>query len=158
MSKALATEAADRVQRNTADEINERVKRETEERVRSYESRSREEITRRIEELKREWDIERWLEANASTLALTGLTLGVLHSKKWLLVPGIVLPFLLQHAVQGWCPPLPLMRRFGIRTRQEIEREKYAMKVLRGDFSGAGETSGDGDISPATQALNAVSA
>ena len=52
MSKALATEAADRVQRNTADEINERVKRETEARVRSYESRSRAEITRRIEELK----------------------------------------------------------------------------------------------------------
>lgn len=134
MSKALQTKAIDRVQRNTADEINERVKRETEERVKTYEARSGEEITRRIEELDREWDIERWLETNASTLALTGVTLGILHSKKWLVVPGIVLPFLLQHALQGWCPPLPLMRRFGIRTSEEIEREKYVLKVLRGDL------------------------
>ena len=42
--------------------------------------------------------------------------------------------FLAQHSVQGWCPPMPLFRKMGVRTRQEIEREKYALKVLRGDF------------------------
>jgi hypothetical protein len=152
------TEAVDHVQRNTADDINARINRETEARVSSYESRSREEITRRIEELDREWDIERWLETNASTLALTGLTLGVVYSKKWLIVPGIVLPFLLQHAVQGWCPPLPLMRRFGIRTSEEIEREKYALKVLRGDFSNVVEGGGEGNRLRAAQALAAVNA
>ena len=157
MSKALSPETADRVQRNTAVETNERIKRETEERVKTYESRSCEEITRRIEELDREWDIERWLETNASTLALTGVTLGVLHSKKWLIVPGIVLPFLLQHAVQGWCPPLPLMRRFGIRTSEEIEREKYALKVLRGDFEQTIQTSSDNG-KRAELALQAVQA
>jgi hypothetical protein len=26
------------------------------------------------------------------------------------------------------------MRRLGVRTRKEIDREKYALKVLRGDF------------------------
>ena len=51
-----------------------------------------------------------------------------------LFLPGIVLPFLLQHAVQGWCPPVPLFRRLGVRTREEIEREKFALKALRGDF------------------------
>jgi len=35
----------------------------------------------------------------------------------------------LQHGLQGWCPPLPLLRRLGIRTRGEIDREKYALKV-----------------------------
>jgi hypothetical protein len=45
-----------------------------------------------------------------------------------------VLPFLFQHAVQGWCPPVPLFRRLGVRTRKEIDAEKYALKAVRGDF------------------------
>jgi len=72
---------------------------------------------------------------NASTLAFMGLVLGVTRNRKWLFIPGVVLPFLFQHAVQGWCPPLPIMRRLGVRSRQEIDREKYALKALRGDFA-----------------------
>ena len=68
------------------------------------------------------------LEVNASTLALSGLALGVTVNKKWLVVPGVVLSFLLQHGLQGWCPPLPILRRLGVRTRGEIDREKYALK------------------------------
>ena len=41
---------------------------------------------------------------------------------------------LLQHALQGWCPPLPVFRRWGVRTAREIEEERYALKALRGDF------------------------
>jgi len=127
---------ADRVRSSTASEINARIDREIEERVRSYVSRSQAEITRRIGELDREWDMERLLETNASALAFAGLALGIVHSRKWLIVPGIVLPFLFQHAVQGWCPPVPILRRLGVRTRKEIDREKYALKALRGDFEG----------------------
>lgn len=127
-------ESADRVRANTSEEINRQFDRELEARVRAYEQRSPAEITRRIDELDREWDMERLLETNASAIAFTGLMLGVTHSKKWLLVPGIVLPFLFQHAVQGWCPPVPIFRRLGVRTRKEIDREKYALKALRGDF------------------------
>ena len=47
-----------------------------------------------------------------------------------------VLGFLFQHAIQGWCPPVPVLRRFGVRTAAEIEEERYALKLLRGDFSG----------------------
>ena len=86
-------------------------------------------MLRRIGALDREWDVERVLEVNASTLALSGLVLGVTVNKKWLLVPGVVLSFLLQHGLQGWCPPLPLLRRLGILTRGEIDREKYALKA-----------------------------
>jgi len=84
----------------------------------------------RIGEVDREWDIERVLEVNASSLALTGLVLGATVDKKWLTLPAVVLPFLLQHALQGWCPPLPLLRRLGLRTQGEIDREKYALKEL----------------------------
>jgi len=56
--------------------------------------------------------------------------------RRWFLLPTVVLSFLLLHAVQGWCPPVPLLRRLGIRTRGEIDRERYALKALAGDFEG----------------------
>jgi hypothetical protein len=136
-------ETADRVRRNTAREINSRIDQEIEDSVSYYATRSRGEITRRIEELEREWDMERLLETNASALAFCGVVLAATHSRKWLIVPGIVSAFLFQHAVQGWCPPVPLFRRLGVRTRKEIDREKYALKALRGDFE---------DVSPEAQA------
>jgi hypothetical protein len=42
--------------------------------------------------------------------------------------------FLLQHAVQGWCPPIIWFRRLGVRTSTEIDHERNALKALRGDF------------------------
>lgn len=133
----------DRVREHTPGEINARIDREIEARVRFYADRSHDEITYRICELEREWDIERWIETNASVLALGGLVLGVTRSRKWLMLPGIVLPFLFQHAVQGWCPPVSILRRFGVRTRKEIDKEIAALQALRGDF---GEVSGVGAV------------
>src|SRR5437868_10371360 len=78
--------------------------------------------------------MERWLETNASAIAFSGVALGLLVNKKFFAIPAIVLPFLFQHAVQGWCPPVPLFRRLGVRTRKEIDAEKYALKAVRGDF------------------------
>jgi hypothetical protein len=91
-------------------------------------------LDERIEELEREWDIERVLETNASLLALTGLVLGATVNRKWLLLTGGVLGFLAQHGISGWCPPLPMFRKIGIRTRREIDQERFALKALRGDF------------------------
>jgi hypothetical protein len=132
-------DSPDRVRKHTADDVNERLDRALSERVRAYAGRDREEITQRIAELDREWDIERVLEMNASALAFFGVGLGALHDRRWLVLPSLVLPFLFQHAVQGWCPPVPLFRRLGVRTRKEIERERYALKAIRGDFSSATE-------------------
>jgi hypothetical protein len=141
----LTLDDGDRVRQSTTETVNERLDREMRKRVRYYAECDRTEISERIDELEREWDIERVLEANASTLALTGVGLAAAtKNNKWLIVPGVVLSFLVQHAVQGWCPPLPLFRRLGVRTSEEIEREKYALKVLRGDFD---QISGDRDLS-----------
>jgi hypothetical protein len=126
----------DRVRANTAEQINRKIDREIENRVREYSQRSESELTRRINELDHEWDMERLLETNASAAAFTGLVLGIIRNRKWLIVPSVVLPFLFQHAIQGWCPPVPIFRRLGVRTRDEINREKYALKALRGDFEG----------------------
>jgi hypothetical protein len=126
----LANTNTDRVRRVTPRELNEQIDRQTDINIRRYADGSTGAILNRIEMLDREWDIERVLEVNASTLALTGLVLGLTGNRKWLLVPGIVLPFLLQHGLQGWCPPLPLLRRLGFRTRGEIDREKYELLSL----------------------------
>jgi hypothetical protein len=64
-------------------------------------------------------------------------------NKKWLALPAVVLTFLVQHAIQGWCPPIPLFRSLGARTRKEIDLEKYALKVLGGDFGNARSDAGD---------------
>ena len=119
----------DRVRRSTAAHVNEEIDLQTDINIHRYKGKSKAEILERIQMLDKEWDIERVLEVNASALALSGLILGLTKDRKWLFLPGIVLPFLLQHGLQGWCPPLPLLRRLGIRTRGEIDREKYALKV-----------------------------
>ena len=119
----------DRVRGSTASDVNEQIDLQTDINIQQYKGKSTAEILERIQMLDKEWDIERVLEVNASSLALTGLILGLTKNRKWLLLPGVVLPFLLQHGLQGWCPPLPLLRRLGIRTRGEIDREKYALKL-----------------------------
>jgi hypothetical protein len=125
-----ATDAsADRVRRSTAAHLNREIDRQTDSNIRHYSGAGREAMQERIAQLDNEWDVEHVLEVNASTLALTGLALGIAVDKKWLAVPAVVLSFLLQHGVQGWCPPLPILRRLGIRTRGEIDREKYELKA-----------------------------
>ena len=129
--------AQDRVAANTPPDVNKRIEQSMRERVVSYAHRSPEDISTRLRELDEEWDIERWLECNASALAFTGVALSLFAGRKWLLLPGAVLPLLFYHAVEGWCPPVPLLRRFGVRTQQEIDAEKYALRLLRGDFENA---------------------
>jgi hypothetical protein len=122
------------VVRYSPNAANARIRAETCARVRSYENADASLITARIRELRREWDIERTLEANAAAVALLGVALGAAVHRRWFALPGVVAAFLLQHAVQGWCPPLPVFRRLGVRTAAEIHEEIIALKILRGDF------------------------
>lgn len=124
----------DRVRANTPPEINQAIDTEIAASVRFYASKTDYEISKRIIELDSEWDIERYLEANAAILTVIGSAMGLKKGRICFILPLIVAIFLLQHAVQGWCPPVSVFRRLGIRTRREIEVEKYALKVLRGDF------------------------
>lgn len=127
----------ERVFEHTDEEINERIRRDLEARIHYYAKRL-DQIQNRLDELEQEWDIERILETQAAGVSLLGLFLGATVSRKWFLLPVVVGGFLLQHAVQGWCPPVPLYRRLGIRTTREINEERYALKALRGDFEQAG--------------------
>ena len=144
-----------RVPEHTADDANEEIRRWTHEDIARIAAGGPEAIGRRLAELDREWDIERLLEANASTLSLIGLGLGRFVDRRFYLLPAVVVGFLLQHAVQGWCPPMPVFRRLGVRTASEIEEERYALKALRGDFRGV--PGGEGhDSAIVDRALRAV--
>lgn len=120
----------DRVRRSTPREINRAIDRETDRSITRYAALSDQHIRERIIELDQEWDVERVLELNAATLGLAGMALALQVNRKWLILPGVVFTFLLQHALQGWCPPLPILRRLGVRTRGEIDREKYTLLSL----------------------------
>jgi hypothetical protein len=146
----------DRVRAHSPEKFNERIDRATQRRVLRAAGESKTALSRRLEQLDAEWDMERVLETNASALALGGVVLGLLVNKKFFLIPCFVLPFLLQHALQGWCPPVPMFRGRGVRTRKEIDTEKFAVKAVRGDFAAV-----DGQADPneraraAWQAANA---
>ncbi len=126
----------ERVPVHTDEEVNRRISRGTAVTV-QYFAQHKDEIADRLKELDGEWDIERAIEANAAALAFVGVALSVLRGRRWLLLPMAVTGFLFQHAIQGWCPPVPALRRLGFRTTYEIEEERRALKGLRGDFERA---------------------
>ena len=122
----------DRVALNTSERVNNDIHIYTQNSIYFY-RRNPLLIQDRLEELDKEWDIERVLETNASTLIVGATALGFLVNKKLFAVPFVVGAFLLQHALQGWCPPLPILRRLGYRTTSEIQEERSALEnIARG--------------------------
>jgi hypothetical protein len=141
----------DRVPANTAPDVNAAIRAATERRVAECADADAGAVDRRLAALDAEWDIERVLEANAATAVLASVALGAAVDRRFLVLPALVAGFLLQHALQGWCPPLPLFRRLGVRTQREIDEERHALKALRGDFRDV-ELSGRSDPAAALAA------
>jgi hypothetical protein len=135
----------DRVSRNTADQVQADLTKQLRGNFAYYAAAGPEEIDRRLAELDREWDIERVLELNAGLLGTALVTWGLVSRRQrpWLLMAGVVTSFLTQHALQGWCPPLPIFRRLGFRTAAEIHRERDGLRLLRGDYQDVNLQTGD---------------
>jgi hypothetical protein len=127
----MISDTVGRVTEHTSEDVNQRIEDRTRQRISAM---AHDPIKARLEELDREWDIERCVETGSSALTITGLLLGTTVSKRWFLLSAVVQGFFMQHALQGWCPPVPVLRRLGVRTAQEIEAERCALKALRGDF------------------------
>ncbi|MDC7786352.1 DUF2892 domain-containing protein [Rhodoplanes sp. TEM] len=123
-----------RVRRMTDAEVNAAIDRQIERNVLFY-AEHPDEIPIRLRALDAEWDVERALQANAAAIGLAGSLLALTRGGGWFALPAVVGGFLLQHATQGWCPPLPVMRRMGFRTAREIDVERNALKALRGDYA-----------------------
>lgn len=118
-----------RVAQNTAAHVNRDIQEAIKHSIDYYQANPHL-IEGRLQQLDKEWDIERILEANASTLIVAGSTLGFFLSKKFFAIPLVVGAFLWQHAIQGWCPPLPVLRRLGCRTTSEIQEERSALEKI----------------------------
>ncbi len=114
---------AKRVQLHTSACVNRTIQSRTAQQIRELKTADTQRLKARLLQLDREWDTERVLETNASILILSGLLLSK-RNHNWLLLPFGVSAFLLQHALQGWCPPLPVIRALGVRTPREIESER----------------------------------
>lgn len=130
MSAMRIPKTTTRVEESTSDDVNDRIQRDILVRVSLYQDAPTEHVERRLEELDREWDIERTLEANAASLTLAALVLGKTVNRRWYAFPAVIAGFLLQHAIQGWCPPIPVFRRLGVRTAREIDQERDALRYL----------------------------
>ncbi|EMR03332.1 DUF2892 domain-containing protein [Cesiribacter andamanensis] len=144
-------ETKDRVRESTPDKINRQIDQQIEAQVASYSGASKAAIRQRIDELNGEWDLERALATTAASFTISGVLLGTWVDKRWLILPGVVASFLLQHSLQGWCPPLAVFRALKFRNRREIEREKVALKVLKGDFDALSSSSSPQEILPVLQ-------
>lgn len=131
----LAT-SRQRVAQHTSDRIKRQLRHDIYASVERCAEAGSQAIENRLRELDREWDMERAIEANASSLILAGLLLGATVDRRFRTVSAVVASFLFQHAIQGWCPPVPVLRRMGFRTTEEIEAERYALRFVSGDFDG----------------------
>ncbi|MBX6324285.1 MAG: DUF2892 domain-containing protein [Rhodospirillaceae bacterium] len=129
----VVADTGSRVSEDTPSDAELRIADDLRRRIVSFAHRL-DDIERRLEHLDREWDVERTLEAKAGSAILAGVVLGTFADRRWFALSAVAAAFLVQYAVQGWCPVLPLLRRLGVRTAGEIARERYALKALRGDF------------------------
>ncbi len=148
----MFSDTTTRVPRHTPDALNERIREKTRLNLIRW-ATTGENIEKRMKALNREWDIERVLEANASSLVVIGTLLGAFLNPWFHLIPFLVGGFLLQHALQGWCPPIRLFRRLGFRTHAEIASEYYALRILREDFDDAAGMRRNDPASRADEAL-----
>ena len=124
---------AGRVPVNTSLDVNLKIKRDFRASI-AYFSDHPTAIPDRLRDLDREWDIERALALMSSAFTVAGLTAGISGRRRGFLLSGVVQGFYVMHSIQGWCPPLPILRRMGFRTASEIERERCALKdILRED-------------------------
>lgn len=126
---------ADPVRRYTSEEMLEEIEMQIQHNIEFYGAQSPQVLGERIDELRREWSMERYLQLNVAALGFGTAFLALTTSRKWALLTCAALGFFLFHGLQGFDPPIPLLRKMGVRTRSEIDRELYALKLIRGDFN-----------------------
>jgi hypothetical protein len=137
----LIPSSVQRVPAHTRTAVNNQIWQQMEARLEYFRGHPTE-IPHRLAELDVEWDVERALETGSAALSLGGLVMNLLTGRKrWLMLPLAVQGFYMQHALQGWCPPLPMLRKLGYRTPQEIEHERAALEAMVREATLGPETS-----------------
>src|SRR5688572_23607383 len=103
------------------DQTIEKIDAKIEENIRFYASQPAEAISKRIEELDQERDLDQAMALFGSGIGLGTLLFSFIGGRKWLLITGTVLGFMLKHSLHGTSPTVPLLRKAGVRTCSEID-------------------------------------
>jgi hypothetical protein len=90
-------------------------------------------IEDRLNELDREWTAGRMTKAVIGVLIVAGLSLALLNPW-WLILPAVGGLFLLQYLFSRSSWLGKMFQEMGYRSGFEVDQEKTALKVLRGDF------------------------
>ncbi len=146
----------EKIENDSDSRIKEHIRDETSERLAQYENANPHDLTYRLVELDREWDVERVIEFAFSGAVLGGIALSKLSNRKWILFPCLAGGFMMQQILAGWCPPFLVLRRLGFRTAAEINRERMALKIMRGDFAHLGVPSGQVGLASQSSLVDAV--
>jgi hypothetical protein len=91
-------------------------------------------LSERIKDLDQEFDGEAVIATALATAGVGGLLMGALGSRLWRGLVWASLPTLFVVSRKDWRAPESVLRFLGLRSRFDIQEEKYALKALRGDF------------------------
>lgn len=127
--------STDSVRTHASDSVNRRIDAQVEACVRHMaEDPEGPAISHYLGQLELEWDVNRVLMVAGAAVSLFGLAAAGRRGLGWRLLAGVAAGLLLQQGLMGFGPVAELARRLGVRTRREIDLEKFALKALRGDF------------------------
>jgi len=116
---------SDRIRRRTFARFNERIDHRTHDKMDDAIAGGRAAIIERLHKLDRELDVERMLLGAFGTIG--GFSLAFGDRKTWKRVLRVQALFSVMQALVGWCPPVVVFRRMGIRTAREIAAERAAL-------------------------------
>jgi hypothetical protein len=91
-------------------------------------------IEDRLTELEHEWTAGRATKAVIGVMLVVGFALAAFVNPWWLILPAVAGLFLLQYLFDRTSWLGRLFHAMGIRHGSEVDQEKMALKVLRGDF------------------------
>ena len=91
-------------------------------------------IEDRLAELEGKWSAGRVTKVVIGVLLIVGFALTALLNPWWLILPALGGLFLLQYFFSRTSWLGLLFQKLGFQTSSEIDQEKLALKVLRGDF------------------------
>lgn len=124
----------DTTEENISLEKSNNIDRYTQENINHY-YHNRSHIASRLRQLEAEVCIEQIFEWHDVANIAGGVLLSLITRKKsWLVLPLMVTFMQSVHAFYNIRLGTEWLRKYGYRTRADIEKEKYALKALRGDF------------------------
>ena len=102
------------------EQFTQQIDAKIEQNIRFYAAQSPEMISQRIDELDRERTLDQTMALYGSGIGLGTLLFSFIGGRKWLVVTGTVLGFMLKHSLEGTSPVVPLLRKLGVRTNLRL--------------------------------------